>query len=68
VSEAEIEAAGLFGSYPRALGWRRGKPGGAESDPTFRLRDALSEAGRPARSRGSDACAPPRRTSGQVLR
>jgi NAD-dependent dihydropyrimidine dehydrogenase PreA subunit len=38
VSEAEIEAAGWFGSYARALGWRRGKPGGAERDPTFRLR------------------------------
>ena len=40
VIEAEIEAAGLFGSYARALGWRRGKPGGTESDPTFRLRVA----------------------------
>ena len=40
VNEAEIEAAGLFGSYARALGWRRGKPGGAENDPTFRLRVA----------------------------
>ena len=35
VNEAEIEAAGLFGSYARALGWRRGRPGGAENDPTF---------------------------------
>ena len=40
VSEAQIEAAGLFGSYARALGWRRGKPGGSENDPTFRLRVA----------------------------
>jgi NAD-dependent dihydropyrimidine dehydrogenase PreA subunit len=40
VSESEIEAAGLFGSYARALGWRRGKPGGTEQDPTFRLRAA----------------------------
>jgi NAD-dependent dihydropyrimidine dehydrogenase PreA subunit len=40
VTEAEIEAAGLFGSYARALGWRRGKPGGTEKDPTFRLRVA----------------------------
>ena len=39
-NEAEIEAAGLFGSYARALGWRRGKPGGTEHDPTFRLRVA----------------------------
>ena len=40
VLEAEIEAAGLFGSYARALGWRRGRPGGTEHDPTFRLRAA----------------------------
>jgi NAD-dependent dihydropyrimidine dehydrogenase PreA subunit len=38
--EAGIEAAGTFGSYARALGWRHGKPGGAEHDPTFRLRAA----------------------------
>jgi NAD-dependent dihydropyrimidine dehydrogenase PreA subunit len=38
VSEAEVEAAGLFGSYARALGWSRGKPGGADRDPTYRLR------------------------------
>jgi NAD-dependent dihydropyrimidine dehydrogenase PreA subunit len=40
VSEVAIDAAGLSGSYARALGWRRGKPGGAEHDPTFRLRAA----------------------------
>ena len=40
VSEAEVEAAGFFGSYARALGWRRGKAGGSENDPTFRLRVA----------------------------
>ena len=40
VSEAEVERAGLFGSYARALGWRRGRPGGADHDPTFRLREA----------------------------
>jgi pyruvate/2-oxoglutarate dehydrogenase complex dihydrolipoamide dehydrogenase (E3) component len=40
VCEAEIEAAGLFGSYARALGWRRRKPGGTDKDPTFRLRAA----------------------------
>jgi NAD-dependent dihydropyrimidine dehydrogenase PreA subunit len=40
VNEAEIEAAGLFGSYARTLGWRRGRPGGAQNDPTFRLRAA----------------------------
>lgn len=40
VSEAEIEASGLLGSYARALGWRRGKPGGSELDPTHHLRAA----------------------------
>lgn len=40
VSETELEAAGLFGSYARALGWDRGRPGGSENDPTFRLRAA----------------------------
>ena len=40
ISEAEVEAAGLFGSYTRALGWRRGKPGGSDDDPTFRIRAA----------------------------
>ena len=40
VTEAEVEAAGRFGSYARALGWRRGRPGGTEHDPTFRLRVA----------------------------
>ena len=40
VDEAAIEAAGLFGSYARALGWRRGKPGGSDQDTTFRLRAA----------------------------
>ena len=34
----EIEAAGLFGSYSRALGWREGKPDGSDKDPTFRIR------------------------------
>jgi NAD-dependent dihydropyrimidine dehydrogenase PreA subunit len=40
VSETEIDAAGLFGSYARALGWRHGRPGGTDGDPTFRLRVA----------------------------
>jgi NAD-dependent dihydropyrimidine dehydrogenase PreA subunit len=40
VTEAGIEAAGLFGSYARALGWKRGRPGGADKDPTYRLRAA----------------------------
>ena len=40
VTEEEIETKGLFGSYRRALGWHRGKPGGTDKDPTFRLRIA----------------------------
>src|SRR4026209_1668530 len=40
VTAAEIARAGLFGSYARALGWDRGRPGGSENDPTFRLRAA----------------------------
>ena len=38
IDEKAVEAAGLFGSYSRALGWRRGKPGGSDKDPTFRIR------------------------------
>jgi NAD-dependent dihydropyrimidine dehydrogenase PreA subunit len=41
VQEADVEAAGLFGSYARAMGWKRGKPGGADRDPTFRIRAAM---------------------------
>lgn len=38
VNESQIERSGLLGSYARELGWRGAKPGGAEQDPTFRLR------------------------------
>ncbi|HEX3864183.1 MAG TPA: 4Fe-4S dicluster domain-containing protein [Stellaceae bacterium] len=40
ITETEVEEAGLFGSYARALGWRNGRPGGTDRDPTFRLRAA----------------------------
>jgi NAD-dependent dihydropyrimidine dehydrogenase PreA subunit len=40
ITEEEIEALGLFGSYARALGWSRGKAGGAQLDPTHRIRVA----------------------------
>ena len=33
INEAQIEAVGLFGSYSRALGWRRGKPGRIRQGP-----------------------------------
>lgn len=40
ISEAEVEERLLFGSYARALGWKRGKTGGSEFDPTHRIRVA----------------------------
>jgi NAD-dependent dihydropyrimidine dehydrogenase PreA subunit len=40
ISEADVEERGLFGIYARALGWKRGKPGGSEHDPTHRIRVA----------------------------
>ncbi|CCV07937.1 putative ferredoxin AsfB iron-sulfur protein [Mesorhizobium metallidurans STM 2683] len=40
ISEAEVEARHLFGGYARALGWKRGKAGGSEFDPTHRIRVA----------------------------
>jgi NAD-dependent dihydropyrimidine dehydrogenase PreA subunit len=40
ITEAEVERRGLFGSYARALGWKRGKAGGSEFDPTHRIRVA----------------------------
>ncbi|WP_404294372.1 4Fe-4S binding protein (plasmid) [Microvirga sp. RSM25] len=40
ITESEVEAKGLFGSYARALGWDRGRPGGSEFDPTHRIRVA----------------------------
>lgn len=41
IGEAEVEDRGLFGSYARALGWGRGRSGGTEGDPTYRLRAFL---------------------------
>ncbi len=43
VAESEIETLGLFGSYARAMGWKRGQPGGADLDPTFYIRTAMGE-------------------------
>jgi NAD-dependent dihydropyrimidine dehydrogenase PreA subunit len=40
ITEAEVEDRSLFGVYTRALGWRRGKPGGSELDTTHYLRVA----------------------------
>ncbi|MFK0334287.1 4Fe-4S binding protein [Rhizobium sp. NPDC090275] len=40
ISEAEVEQRNLFGSYSRALGWKRGKAGGSQLDPTHRIRVA----------------------------
>ncbi|MES2188056.1 MAG: ferredoxin family protein [Pseudomonadota bacterium] len=41
ITSDEAEAQGYFGSYARALGWRRGRPGGAENDSTVRIRAFL---------------------------
>jgi NAD-dependent dihydropyrimidine dehydrogenase PreA subunit len=41
VSETVVEESGLFGGYARAMGWKRGKPGGADADPTYRIRTFL---------------------------
>jgi NAD-dependent dihydropyrimidine dehydrogenase PreA subunit len=38
VTEVEVEARGLFGSYARELGWQRGRAGGTERDPTVQIR------------------------------
>lgn len=40
ISEREVEEHDLFGSYSRALGWKRGKPDGSQFDPTHRIRVA----------------------------
>jgi NAD-dependent dihydropyrimidine dehydrogenase PreA subunit len=40
ISEREVEERNLFGSYSRALGWKRGKPDGSQFDPTHRIRVA----------------------------
>ncbi len=44
VTEADVDARGLFGSYARALGWDRGRTGGAELDTTQQLRLTLDRA------------------------
>ncbi len=41
VTEADVEASGLFGAYARELGWKRGRAGGSDSDPTFQIRSFL---------------------------
>jgi len=40
IKESEVEERLLFGSYARALGWKRGKAGGSEFDPTHHIRVA----------------------------
>lgn len=41
VTDSEVSSKGLFGSYARALGWRRGRVGGTGQDPTIELRNFL---------------------------
>ncbi|KAB0678535.1 4Fe-4S dicluster domain-containing protein [Aureimonas leprariae] len=43
ITEAEVERRGAFGAYARALGWKRGKAGGSELDPTHRIRVAQNQ-------------------------
>jgi NAD-dependent dihydropyrimidine dehydrogenase PreA subunit len=43
VRESDIETSGLFGSYARAMGWSRGKPGGTNNDPTYHIREAMGQ-------------------------
>lgn len=40
ISEAEVEASGLFGTYARSLGWSKGRSGGSQFDTTQHLRVA----------------------------
>jgi len=37
VDEATVAAAGLFGSYQRALGWKKARPGGTDADLSYRI-------------------------------
>ncbi|MGC4025535.1 MAG: ferredoxin family protein [Mesorhizobium sp.] len=40
ISEAEVSRRDLFGVYARSLGWRKGRAGGTENDPTRHIRVA----------------------------
>lgn len=39
LDQHEVIDAGLVGSYRRALGWRNGKPAGAEHDLSYRMHE-----------------------------
>jgi NAD-dependent dihydropyrimidine dehydrogenase PreA subunit len=41
ITEAVVTERGLFGAYARELGWKRGRAGGADQDPTFHIRQFL---------------------------
>jgi NAD-dependent dihydropyrimidine dehydrogenase PreA subunit len=43
VDEAELSRRGVLGSFARNMGWKRGKPAGADTDPTFRFRALTRE-------------------------
>ena len=47
ISEGDVEARGLFGSYARSLGWSRGRAGGTERDATMHLRASLEARRKP---------------------
>lgn len=42
-SEEKLIEQNILGSYAHILGWRRGKPGGTDTDPTFRISLLVSE-------------------------
>lgn len=37
VDEKQLIESGLLGSFQRAMGWKRGIPGGTENDLTYRM-------------------------------
>ncbi len=43
ITEDEIDRRGLFGSYARALGWKKGRLGGTSDDTTWELRATLDQ-------------------------
>ena len=43
ISEEALERDGVLGSFARNMGWKRGKPAGCDTDPTFRFRALTRE-------------------------
>ncbi len=47
ITETQVAARGLFGSYARALGWQQGRMGGTDADTTMQLRRSLETKHKP---------------------